>query len=245
MRKVVVASAVALLAASLAFAAVEAKDAKAPAYVFTALGDKDRPAADVQLDGARKPAETIAFAGVRRGDKVAELLPGAGYYTHILADVVGPSGHVYAITSEKGVARLKPVLDVHKNVTAMASAVDDPKLPDGLDVVWTTQNYHDLHNDGRTPAKVNAAAFHALKPGGIYFVLDHAAAPGSDLTATSTLHRIDPAAVKSEVEAAGFKFDGESAILRNPADDHTLNVFDPKIRHHTDQFAFKFRKPKR
>ncbi|HWE46262.1 MAG TPA: methyltransferase [Caulobacteraceae bacterium] len=246
MRKFALACVSVLAVSAFAMGAVEAKNSmgKPPAYIFTALGDKNRPAADVALDAARKPADTIAFAQVRPGDKVAELLPGAGYFTHIIADVVGPSGHVYAMTTEKGVERLKPVLDAHKNVTAVAGAVDDPKLPDGLDVVWTTQNYHDMHNNGLDVAKVNTAAFRALKPGGVYFVLDHAAKPGSGVADTNTLHRIDPAVVKREVEAAGFKLEAEGQFLRNPADDHTLKVFDEKIRHHTDQFAFRFRKPK-
>ncbi|HEY3813699.1 MAG TPA: methyltransferase [Caulobacteraceae bacterium] len=246
MRKLALACVSVLAVSAVAFGALAAKGSmgKPPAYIFTALGDKSRPAADVALDAARKPADTVAFAQVRPGDKVGELLPGAGYFTNILADVVGPGGHVYAMTTEKGVARLQPVLDAHKNVTAIAGAVDDPKLPDGLDVVWTTQNYHDMHNNGLQVARVNADAFKALKPGGVYFVLDHAAAPGSGAADTNTLHRIDPAVVKSEVEAAGFKLEAEGAFLRNPADDHTLKVFDDKIRHHTDQFAFRFRKPK-
>lgn len=246
MRKFALVCVSVLAVSAIGFGAVAAKGSmgKPPAYIFTALGDKDRPAADVALDAARKPADTIAFAQVRPGDKVAELLPGAGYFTHILADVVGPNGHVFAVTTEKGVARIQPVLDAHKNVTAVTGAVDAPVLPEGLDVVWTTQNYHDLHNDGRSPAKVNEAAFKALKPGGVYFVLDHAAKAGSGLADTNTLHRIDPAAVKAEVEAVGFKLEAEGEFLRNPEDDHTLKVFDDKIRHHTDQFAFRFRKPK-
>jgi predicted methyltransferase len=246
MRKFALACVSVLAVSAVAFGAMAAKGSmgKPPAYIFTALGDKDRPKADVDLDGARKPADTIAFAQVHPGDKVAELLPGAGYFTHILADVVGPNGHIYAMTTEKGVARIQPVIDAHKNVTAIAGAPDDPKLPDGLDVVWTTQNYHDLHNNSLSVAKVNAAAFKALKPGGVYFVLDHAAKGGSGLGDTDTLHRIDPAVVKSEVEAAGFKLEAEGDFLHNPADDHTLKVFDDKIRHHTDQFAFRFRKPK-
>ena len=247
MRKFALACVSMLAVSAIGFGAVAAKEAmgKPPAYIFTALGDKDRPAADVALDPMRKPADTIAFAHVRPGDMVAELLPGGGYFTHILADVVGPNGHVYAVTSDKGVARIQAVLDAHKNVTAVTGAVDAPVLPEGLDVVWTTQNYHDLHNDGRSPAKVNEAAFKALKPGGVYFVLDHAAAPGSGLRDTDTLHRIDPAIVKSEVEAAGFQLEAEGEFLRNPEDDHTLKVFDDKIRHKTDQFLFRFRKPKR
>jgi predicted methyltransferase len=246
MRKFAVACASALLVSGAVIAVAAAKDSKPAAYIFTALGDKDRPAADVALDGARKPAETIAFSGVKRGDKVDELLPGAGYFTHILADVVGPGGHVYAVAaSDKGADRVKPVAAAHTNVTVVVSPIADPKFPGDVDVVWTTQNYHDMHNPPADFAKANAAAFAALKPGGTYFILDHAAAAGSGARDTNTLHRIDPAIVRKEVEAAGFKFEGESAVLHNPADDHTLKVFDDKIRHHTDQFLLKFRKPKK
>jgi predicted methyltransferase len=119
--------------------------------------------------------------------------------------------------------------------------------PEKLDIVWTSQNYHDLHDSFFGPADipaVNKAIYNALKPGGIFIVLDHDAAPGSGLRDTETLHRIDEASVKKEVEAAGFKLVGESKALRNPADSHIAKVFDPSIRGHTDQFILKFRKPR-
>jgi predicted methyltransferase len=115
-----------------------------------------------------------------------------------------------------------------------------------VDVVWTSQNYHDMHDSFMGPpdiGKVNAAIYNALKPGGVYIVLDHAADAGSGLRDTDTLHRIDPAAAKKEVTAAGFEFVGADDALKNPADPHTKNVFDPSIRGKTDQFVFKFRKP--
>jgi predicted methyltransferase len=124
---------------------------------------------------------------------------------------------------------------------------NDFAAPAPLDLVWISDNYHDLHDPFLAPAdlaKINAAVFKALKPGGIYLVLDHAAPAGSGLADTNTLHRIDEAVVKSEVEAAGFKLVGESDALRNPADDHTKAIFDPVLRGHTDQFILKFRKPK-
>ncbi len=250
MRKLALAGASVLLTAGLGFAIAEAKthkgDWKAPAYVFTALGDKDRPADDVKLDAARKPAELITFAHVRPGETVVELLPGGGYFTHIIADVVGPKGHVYAMVgSQKGADRIKAIADHHANVTVQISPPAAPVLPGNADVVWTTQNYHDLHNvTGADLAKINTAVFGALKPGGFYFVVDHAAKSGSGLADTNTLHRIDEAVVKKEVEAAGFRLDGESRVLRNPADDHTIGVTDDKIRHHTDQFILRFRKPR-
>ena len=119
--------------------------------------------------------------------------------------------------------------------------------PSPVDLVWTAQNYHDLHDPFLGPAdlsKVNAAVRAALKPGGIYLIVDHADAAGTGLRDTNTLHRIDEASVKSEVTAAGFVLVGASDLLRNPADNHTLKVFDPAIRGHTDQFVLKFRKPR-
>jgi predicted methyltransferase len=120
------------------------------------------------------------------------------------------------------------------------------QLPEKAELVWTSQNYHDLHlaRLNLDVAAVNRAVYEALKPGGLYVIVDHAAAAGTGLDVPDKLHRIDPAIVRREVEAAGFRFEGESTVLRNPADDHTLLVFDPAIRGHTDQFVFKFRKPK-
>ena len=118
--------------------------------------------------------------------------------------------------------------------------------PESLDLVWTSQNYHDLHDSFAKPADlalVNKAVFNALKRGGLYVVLDHAAEKGSGLRDTETLHRIDEATVKQEVLAAGFRLTGESNVLRNAEDAHTLKVFDPAIRHKTDQFILIFRKP--
>jgi predicted methyltransferase len=118
-------------------------------------------------------------------------------------------------------------------------------LPEAADLVWTSQNYHDLHlaKLNLDVAAANRAIFQALKPGGLYVVVDHAAAAGTGLDIPDKLHRIDPAIVRREVEAAGFKYLGESTVLRNPADDHSLAVFDPAIRGHTDQFVYKFQKP--
>jgi predicted methyltransferase len=132
------------------------------------------------------------------------------------------------------------------NVIVSADPIATP-LPSGLDAVFIRQNYHDLYDKFMGPADVpafNKAVFAALKPGGVYVVLDHAAKAGSGVEATETLHRIDPARVKSDVLAAGFKLDGESSILANSADDLTKNVFDPSVRGHTDQFLLRFKKPK-
>ncbi len=214
-----------------------------------ALSDAHRPAADTARDADRKPAEMLAFAGIKPGMKVMDLIPGGGYFTRLFATAVGPKGHVYAYQPSEFDAYLKgkepPVAAVAKdypNVTVAHASINALTVPEKLDLIWTSQNYHDVKGNGDT-AKVDKAAFAALKRGGIYIVLDHAAAPGTGARDVSTLHRIDPATVKAEVTAAGFLFVGESTVLANTADDHTKAVFDPAIRGHTDQFVLKFKKP--
>ena len=203
------------------------------------------------VDPAWKVPEVIAFIGLRKGDKVADIV--GGRLTASLAQAVGPSGKVYAVETAEVVKRHPEVLDKMKALATHSPNVivsDDPvasALPPGLDAVFIRQNYHDLYDKFMGPADVpvfNKAVFAALKPGGVYIVLDHAAAAGSGIDATDTLHRIDPARVKVDVLAAGFTLDGESAILADKSDDHSKNVFDPAVRGHTDQFLYRFKKPK-
>jgi predicted methyltransferase len=231
--------------------AVSAASSKPSPAIAAAVADSARPAADTARDAARKPAEIVAFAGVKPGDKVAELMPGGGYFTRILAKTVGPKGHVYALVPS-GFANRPGALDglnalakQYGNVTVVTTDLSAFKVPEPVNVVWTSENYHDFHN-GQTAniPGLNAAAFSALKPGGVYYIEDHAAAAGAGVTTTSTLHRIDPAAVISEVEKAGFKLDGRSTALANPTDPHTAGVRDPSIQGKTDKFAMRFRKPK-
>ena len=228
--------------------------AAVPGPIAAALADKGRPAADTARDAARKPGELLAYAGVKPGDKVADLIMGGGYFTRILAVAVGPKGHVTAYQPAEFIRfqasygeDQKKVAAAYPNVTALSSSLGSLELPAGLDLVLTVQNYHDLHLPPfpkDTAAKVNTAVFKALKPGGVYLVVDHAAVAGAGLESADKLHRIDPAIIKTEVEAAGFKLDGESKLLADPADPHTANVFDPSIRGKTDQVVLKFRKPK-
>lgn len=228
--------------------AKNASDRGIPAYVKAAVADPVR-ADDAKDDARRHGAEIVAFTGVKPGDKVLELAPGGGYFTRIFSKVVGAKGHVYAVVPEpmrKHADATVKLPETLGNVEVLFQPADALSAPQPVDVVFTSQNYHDYPDKfmGPTdPALLDKAVFAALKPGGTYIVIDHATAPGVGLGATETLHRIDPAFVKQQVEAAGFKFVGESTVLRNPADDHALNVFDKGIRGHTDQFAYKFRKP--
>ena len=220
-----------------------------PAYVTAAAVDPAR-GEDLQIDARRHGAELIAFSGVKPGDTVLELVPGSGYFTRIFSKVVGPNGHVYAAIPapmEKYSDDTKKLPAQYPNVELLEQAADALATPALVDVAFTSQNYHDYPDKfmGPTdPALLNKAVFAALKPGGTYIVIDHVARAGSGLRDTETLHRIDPAFVRKQVTDAGFVYVGESGVLRNPADDHTLKVFDKSIRGHTDQFAYKFRKPK-
>ncbi len=245
-----------LAAAGIALLLGGSAYAKAPAYVAAAIADTHRPAADTARDTDRHPADMLAFAGVKPGSVVVDLIPGKGYFSRLFSGAVGPNGHVYAFepTEFDGVFKSHntPIpsgtMPDYPNVTYIHASIAKLPVPQMADVIWTSQNYHDLHDKFAGPvdlAVFNKAVFDALKPGGVFIVLDHAALPGSGLDATDTLHRIDPAVVKKEVLAAGFKFAGESKVLRNSADPHTALVFDKTIRGHTDQFIYKFVKPRK
>jgi predicted methyltransferase len=222
--------------------------------IASAVADPARPEADRNRDAARKPTESLQFSGVKPGDKVADFNANSGYFTRLFAEVVGTRGHVYAIEPveiqqyiAKATADLQGYAADHPNVTvSVATALESLRLPSQIDVFWISQNYHDLHNKYFGPvdmAAFNKAVFDALEPGGTYIVLDHRAAGGAPADVTETLHRIDPATVRREVERAGFRFESESAILENPSDPHTITVFDKSIQGQTDQFLLKFRKP--
>jgi predicted methyltransferase len=242
------------LAAALMFGTCTAAYAAAPDYVTAALADPAR-AKDAADDARRHAAELIAFGNVKPGDTVVDLIPGGGYWTRIFSQIVGPTGHVYMIWPNEyakvdddevpGTQAL--VKDPHyANVSILMEPAAQFSVPVKADVVWTSQNYHDYPDKFMGPTDPNIldrAVFGALKPGGEFVVIDHVAEAGSGLRDTDTLHRIDPAVVKSQVPAAGFKFDGESDVLHNPADAHKVKVFDASIRGHTDQFAYRFKKP--
>ena len=243
--------ALALVSVGLAVGGVAAAQTPAStAAAAAAVADTARPEADRARDGERKPAEIVAFAGVRPGDVVAEIAPGGGYYTRILSKTVGPEGHVYALVPAGfaqrpgGLDALNALAESLGNVTVMATDLTTLTLDRPVDLAWTSENYHDMHN-GPTPsfAGVNAAVFAALKPGGIYFVEDHAAAAGAGPGVTQELHRIDPAQAIAEVTSAGFVLDAQSDVLTNPNDPKTVGVRDPSVQGETEKFALRFRKP--
>jgi len=234
-----------------------------PAYITAAIADQARPATDTASDQDRKPAELLAFTGIKPGDKVADFIPGGGYITRLFSKVVGTSGHVYAIVPES-IPKAKPAaLDgikalaadpAYGNISVAVRPYQDIGVGEPLDLVWTSQNYHDIYGavsvfavSGTTgrdeTAKLDAAVFKALKPGGVYIVTDHVAKAGSNEKDANTLHRIDPAVVIAQAKAAGFVLEAQSALLANPQDGHDKIVFAPEIKGHTDKFILKFRKP--
>jgi predicted methyltransferase len=226
----------------------------APGYISTAINDPER-ATDKKDDARRQIAAVMAFTQVKPGDAVLELVPGSGYWTRVFSAIVGPAGHVYTVWpdemdkfSAKSYTEWQSLVAAphYKNVSLLKEPAAHLSVPQKVDVVFTSQNYHDYHDPFMGPVDMtafNKQVFDALKPGGVYVIIDHVAPRGSGAADTNTLHRIDPMQVKKEVEAAGFKFDGESDALRNPQDPHTAKVFDESIRGHTDQFIYRFRKP--
>ena len=224
-----------------------------------AVADTTRPAADTAKDADRKPADVVAFIGVKPGQTVMDIAPGGGYWTRIFSNVVGPKGKVIGYVPAEVADRPNKPVDVvkaiatekgHENVQAVSdplASAPPANFHNVLDVAFTFENYHDFHDPFYKGANVddyNKAMFLLIKPGGFYIVGDHAAKAGSGLANTNDLHRIDPATVRAEVEKAGFKFVGEYKGLASAADDHTLKVFDPTLRGKTDRFVMKFVKPK-
>ena len=270
--------AAAAMGAALLFSAQASAADAVPNYIKAALSDPGRSAEEISRDNDRKAAAVLAFSGVKPGDKVIDLMPGAGYYTRIFSKLVGPKGHVYSIVPyvgpnpqfarterEDAIKQGKPVaarpIDAilqiqniadYANVTGLWEGLGQygghVSVPEQVDLVWTSDNYHDLHNKRFGNAKglldmvaVDKAIFAALKPGGVFLVLDHAAAKGVGFSQTETLHRAESDAVKAEVLQAGFVFDGESNALVSPSDDHTKPIF--VMHDKTDQFVLRFKKP--
>ncbi|MBZ9797285.1 class I SAM-dependent methyltransferase [Mesorhizobium sp. ES1-4] len=205
-----------------------------------------------------KLSELIRFAGIDAGSAVIDVYPGDGDWTRLFSDIVGPQGRVYSfVPAEVAHFKTDPVDRMRtlakepgrENVEALsADLVAMPEATHPADVVWLHLFYHDLHTaliqaKGATAADFNRVVHERLKPGGSYVIVDHAAAAGTGTGDTQSLHRIDPAFVREEVEAAGFVLEAESTMLANTDDPHSIKVFDPSIKGETDRFAYRFRKP--
>jgi predicted methyltransferase len=240
---------------ALPLAAVSA----APADTAAAVAAPGRPAAALALDAGRKPAEVLRFGGLRRGDRALDLFTGSGYYAEIMARAVGPAGSATAwqpanFVNDRSRQALTDIKARTPNFSWFAAPADAVALPErAFDFAMINLNYHDtywqserFHFPRMDPEAFLRIVFQSLKPGGTIVVVDHVANAGGDTRAVvEALHRIDPATVRADFERAGFVFAGESDILRNPADDHSKNVFDEALRGHTDRFVYRFRRPAR
>lgn len=247
------------LAAALASGCARSETAQteppAPAAATPSVAADPARAGDVGKDATRKGPEIVAFAEVKPGQKVVDLIPGGGYFTRLFSLTVGSAGKVYAIWPDEYDKVSKPDSDTMRkmaaaapftNVTVLTQPARAFSVPEPVDLVFTSQNYHDYPDPfmGKVdPAVLNAAVFKALKPGGLWVIVDHAGRPGTAMAETDTLHRIDVATVKQQVTAAGFVLEAESPLLANPNDPKTADVFDKSVRGRTDQFILKFRKP--
>lgn len=230
-----------------------------PANVRAAVAASSARSADnVKLDEGRKPAELLSFLGLQRGMRVLDLFGGNRYWAEIIAPAVGPKGQVVVwnptqFLNDKRRADFASFAARQKNVALIASPFQTPVLaPNAYDFALLNLDYHDVYWESAKnniprmePDAWLRVLYASLKPGGVIGVVDHAAAPGGETRAVvEALHRIDPAVVRADFERAGFVLEGQSALLRNSADDHKANVFDEKIRGRTDRFIFKFRKPR-
>jgi predicted methyltransferase len=220
-----------------------------------AVANAERSDADRERDGTSKPAEVLSFFRLKSGMSVLDLLSGGGYYSEILSYSVGAEGKVVAHTNDiyekyhgQEIAR-RYRSDRLPNVKRLISNPPDLMLPsETFDIVLMVMTYHDIYYisefNPKHP-KIDRDRFfmqiqRCLKPGGILAVVDHAAKLGTGKDSAQDLHRIDEEFARKDIEAAGFVFDGESRVLRNPNDDRTLVVFDESIRRRTDRFVYRF-----
>ena len=247
-----------LLLAGVALMASSAIVMAAPtARMKAAVADAGRPAADTARDENRKPADMLVFAGIGPGKVVVDMLLGGGYFTRIFAKAVEPGGRVYAYFGSQYDARLKgqgkdpdnqfaDLKHTYPNLGVIHGPLPQFVTPQSVDVVWTSQNYHDMHNKqyAMDVNEVNKAIFKSLKPGGYYVIIDHKAAETAGDDVTEALHRIKESTVKKEVEAAGFKLVAEAKDLNYPSDDGTKRVFEADVKGKTNQFMLKFQKPR-
>lgn len=229
-------------------AAVYNLPADTPGYIRAAIADPSRTPEQRARDANRKPAELLMMSGIKPGQTVVEFASFGQYFTTFLSDIVGPKGAVYMYdlpyTDKRAGDASRAFVAAHPNAKYQLVDYNTVELPQKVDEVFMVLYYHDLFINKIDTASLNARIFKALKPGGVFLVVDHNAVPGSGTTDTPKLHRIDPAVIRKEVPAAGFQLVTESKLLAHPGDDHTQLVFAPGLRGLTDQTVFVFRKPK-
>jgi predicted methyltransferase len=227
--------------------------AAAPANIKRAVESPSRPAEQRARDADRKPAETLMLAAIGEGERVVELAAFGHYWTHMLVEAVGSSGNVYMVDmpwiERFGGEAARAFDSAHANATFTQAHYNQMQLPTNVDAVIMVQFYHDLKRPNASEsvdtADMNRKIHAALKPGGVYLVIDHNAEAGSGWRDAATLHRIDPATIKSEVTAAGFELVQDSPLLANRADDRKQGIRTEGLRGRTDQAVLVFRKPAR
>ncbi|MEO8445658.1 MAG: methyltransferase domain-containing protein [Gammaproteobacteria bacterium] len=231
---------------------ISGREIRVPDYITTALASPRRPADERERDELRKMGPLMAFFDVKPGQQVADLMASRGYVAGVLAEIVGEGGRVYAQNSVQLLARFKGDPPIARrirdtgvtNLMEIVAELEDPGLPAGqLDAVFSVMFYHDSVWVGTDRARMNAAIFRALKPGGIFAVVDHDALPGAGTSVAKDLHRIERQVVVDEATAAGFTLDAATDLLANPADPKDVLVFDKSIKDHSDRFVLRFRKP--
>lgn len=236
-------------------AAVNAPDARAA--IAGAVADTGRPDAARSLDESRKPAETLAFLGLEPGMDAADLIPGGGYWTEIMAHAVGPKGSVVALQPEQfyndgEAAAAWAAMQTRAQNISLARYPFEAFTYEAasFDFAIMNLNYHDLYWVSEQykipytePDRFVAALYAAMRPGGVVGIIDHAGKGSDTRSLVDRLHRIDPAVVRADFERAGFRLEAESDLLANPEDDGTKLVFDPSVRGKTDRFLMKFVKP--
>jgi predicted methyltransferase len=217
------------------------------AHIKRAIESPERTAEQRARDFYRKPAEILTLSGIEEGDRIIEIAGFGQYFTTMLVAAVGPTGRVdmydLPYTERMAGAASREFVANHANTAYHLENYNDVTFPQGVDSVWNVLYYHDLQPQGIDTAAFNRKIFAALKPGGIYLVIDHKAEDGSGWRDAGTIHRMGVETIKQEVLAAGFELAVESDLLANPADDRSKMVFAPGTRGTTDQAFFIFRKP--
>ncbi len=247
-----------MIVAAAALAVAAAPAAAQPADIAAAVRSPGRTADNVKLDEGRKPVEVLSFFGLRKGMRVIDMFGANKYWAEIMAPVVGPRGKVtvWQPTQFLNDERRNAFAEFarrRKNVALISSPMETPELgTNAYDFMIMNLDYHDVYWESSErkivrmePDRWLKTLYAAMKPGAVVGIIDHVALPNGDTRATvAKLHRIDPEVVKADFQRAGFELVGVRNFLRNPADDHSLIVFDPKVRGKTDRFVYRFRKPR-
>lgn len=217
------------------------------AHILAAVESDARPAEDRERDAGRRPAEVLALSGIAPGDHVIELGSFGNYYTRMLVSAVGPEGRVDMIdlpeSEQFGAEGSRALAGMYSNASYTLVEYADADFPQGVDLVFFVNHYHDMQPWGVDTAVLNEKVYGALRSGGRYVVIDHKAADGSGWSTTDSVHRVDAATIVEEVAAAGFELEVESDLLAHPDDDRSIPIFAPGTRGMTDRAVFIFSKP--